>query len=207
MICRITGTMLETTDVAAIVSIGPIAYEILVPACDLAEHDQLRGQEVTLHTIEYLEGNPAASNFTPRRIGFLREADKAFFQGFIKVKGVSARKALKAMSVPVHQIANAIEQGDIASLTALPEIGKKTATQIVAELRGKLEAHALPSSTPVSAVVPQLSTAQQTALQILVGWGDKAGDAQRWIVAACEADTDLDDPQDIVTAAYRMRGT
>ncbi len=205
MICRLTGTIEDVADGAITLALGPIAYELLVPACDLAAHEQRRGEDVTLFTIEYLEGNPAASNFTPRRIGFVSEADRAFFRAFIKVKGVSARKGLRAMSVPVHQIAAAIEQGDVASLTALPEIGKKTAAQIVTELRGKLGDHALGAREPRTAIAAELTQAQQTALQILVGWGDKAADAQRLVLAACEANGDLSDPQDIVTAAYRLR--
>jgi Holliday junction DNA helicase RuvA len=113
------------------------------------------------------------------------------------------RKALRAMSAPVHQIAAAIQRADPHFLTSLPEIGKQTAAQIVVQLRGKLERFCRPSEAPTPAA--EMTEAQRVALEILVQWGDRRADAQRWIAAAVKSNPDLADPEDIVRAAYKAR--
>lgn len=203
MICRITGRVEHVGETAVQIAAGAIWYEILVPTSDVGAFERLRGEEVTLHTIQYLEGNPTASHFTPRLIGFLRPADRDFFRQFVTVKGISNKKALRAMSLPAHQLAAAIETGNVALLTTLPEIGKKTAAQIVAELRGKLDLHLLRDAAPLP--LHELSHAQQVALDILVQWGDRRADAQRWVTEAIERHPELEDPQEIVKAAYRVK--
>lgn len=136
-------------------------------------------------------------------IGFIAETDRAFFQQFTKVKGISIRKGLRAMAVPAHQLAAAIENGDIATLTSLPEIGKKTATQIVNDLSGKLDRFLIESAAPLPA--RELTDAQKVALDILVQWGDRRADAQRWITQAVESDPNLTQPEDIVRTAYKLK--
>lgn len=203
MICRLIGRVVGVDEQTAVVDVGGWCYEVLLPACSLPDLQRLIGDEATLFTIQYLEGNPAATNFVPRMIGFLGEADRAFFNEFVKVKGVSTRKALRAMALPVHQLAAAIESGDELLLASLPEIGKKTARQIVTDLRGKLQRFLAPTVAPMP--TRELTDAQKVALDILVQWGDKRADAQRWITMAVEADADLTTPENIVRAAYRVK--
>lgn len=203
MICRLTGKIVSAHDNAIVVETGGLGYEVLVPVSSLPALERLVGNEVTLFTIQFLEGNPAGSNFIPRTIGFLSQSEREFYTLFVKVKGVSMRKALRAMAVPAHQLAAAIENGDIHTLTSLPEIGKKTAAQIVTDLRGKLDRFVEPSAAPMP--MRELTDAQKVALEILIQWGDRRPDAQRWIAAAVEADPTLAAPEDIVRAAYRIK--
>lgn len=203
MICRLSGRVVSADQQAAVIEVGGLCYEVLVPASSLPNLQRLVGNDVTLFTIQYLEGNPTGTNFVPRVIGFLSETDREFFNKFIKVKGVSMRKALRAMAVPAHQLAAAIESGDDRLLTSLPEIGKRTAAQIVTDLRGKLERFLLPSAAPLP--MRELTDAQKVALEILIQWGDKRPDAQRWITQAVEAHPNVTTPEDIVRAAYRAK--
>ena len=108
------------------------------------------------------------------------------------------------MSVPCHQIAAAIENGDERLLTSLPEIGKRTAAQIVTELRGKMTEFLAPSTRPTPEA--ELTDAQLVAVDILVQWGDRRADAQRWVSEAVKAEPDLSGPDEIVRAAYRAKG-
>jgi Holliday junction resolvasome RuvABC DNA-binding subunit len=107
------------------------------------------------------------------------------------------------MSVPSSQIAQAIAQGDERFLAGLPEVGKRTAGQIVAQLGGKVERFLAPSAAPLPAAA--LSGAERLALDILVRWGDRRADAQRWIALALEAEPGLREPDEIVRAAYRAK--
>ncbi len=203
MICRLAGRLLEVRGEAAVLDVGGVGYEVLLPASSAAELAGQLGQELTLHTLQYLEGNPAGANLVPRLVGFLTAAEREFFQLFTRVKGISTRRALRAMCIPVAQLAAAIESGDGRVLTSLPEIGKKTAQQVIAELQGKCQAFLVAAA--VAAPVPALTEAQRIALEILVQWGDRRAEAQRWIAAAVEADPSLTEPDAIVRAAYRTR--
>ena len=203
MICRLTGRVVSVDEQAAVIEVGGLCYEVLVPASSVADLQRLVGNDVTLFTIQFLEGNPAGAHFLPRLIGFLSETERAFYNAFTRVKGISMRKALRAMAVPAHQLAAAIESGDERMLATLPEIGKRTAAQIVTDLRGKLERFLTPAAAPLP--MREMTDAQKIALEILVQWGDKRADAQRWIAAAVEADPELTRPEDIVRAAYRVK--
>ncbi len=203
MICQITGRVERVCEETTVLLAGGIGYELLIPVSSVTALQQRTGEEVTLHTIQYLEGNPAGANLIPRLIGFIAESDRDFFQVFTRVRGVSNRRALRAMSVPCHQIAAAIEHGDVRLLTSLPEIGKKTATQIVSDLQGQLTAYLEPSAAPPPA--KELNDAQRTAVDILVHWGDRRADAERWVAVAVESVPDLTEPDAIVREAYRIK--
>jgi Holliday junction DNA helicase RuvA len=203
VICRLTGRVASVTEDAVVLEQGGIAYEVQVPASAWPELQRLAGNDLTLFTLQYFEGNPAGANLIPRLLGFLTESDRAFFSLFTKVKGISNRRALRAMSVPAHQLAAAIERGDVRLLTSLPEIGKKTAAQIITDLQGKTQRFLAPSAAPIP--IAEMTDAQRIAVDILVQWGDRRADAQRWVAAAVEADKTLAEPDAIVRAAYRIK--
>lgn len=203
MIARITGRVIHVSDTAALLDLAGVGYDVHIPAASVPELQRLVGEDVTLFTIQYIEGNPTGTHLIPRLVGFLRESEREFFTLFTKVKGISMRRALRSMAVPPHQLAAAIETGDERMLSTLPEIGKKTAAQIVTDLRGKLDRFIIETAAPTP--VRELSDAQKIALEILVQWGDRRADAQRWIAQAVESDPELKQPEDIVRAAYRAK--
>src|SRR5947209_16652033 len=109
------------------------------------------GQEIALHTSEYLDGNPMQGRVVPRLLGFLTEAELEFFELFCTVDKVGTRKAIKALVRPVREIANAIQRQDTKWLTTLPGVGAATAEQVIATLRRKVTRFALmatPNETP-----------------------------------------------------------
>jgi holliday junction DNA helicase RuvA len=203
VICRLTGRIATVSDDAVVVDLGSIAYEVMVPASAVPELQRQVGAELTLFALQYFEGNPAGAHLIPRLVGFLSEADRDFFKLFTATRGISHRRGLRAMSVPAQQLAAAIEHGDTHLLTTLPEIGKKTAAQIITDLRGKLGRFLEPTAAPTP--LTELTGAQRTAVDILVQWGDRRGDAQRWVALAVEADAQLTSPDALVRAAYRMK--
>ena len=136
MIARIAGVVADVSEGSAILDRDGIGYEVLVPRYAIGELTAARGKSLTLHTLQYLEGNPAGGNLVPRLIGFTSPGDIRFFRLFTKVKGVGVRKALRALAEPITRVAAAIESGDAKLLARLPGIGSRTADQIVAELRG-----------------------------------------------------------------------
>lgn len=204
MISRVVGKLLAAEENAALLEVAGFCLEVSMPRSAHSDLLGRIGQEILVYTVFYLEGNAVVSNFTPRLLGFLNETDRAFFNAFTRVKGVGMRKALRAMSVPAHQIAAAIESGDERALTTLPEIGKKMAAQIVTDLRGQMSSFIIAPIAP-SAPPRTFNDAQRIAVNILVEWGDRKPDAERLVAAAIEVESDLSEPEQIVKAAYRLK--
>ena len=101
------------------------------------------GSEVSLHTVEYLEGNAMQGRLIPRLVGFLSPIEREFFDMFCEVDGVGVKKALRAMVRPVQDVATMIEEQDAKGLATLPGIGPATAERIIAKLRRKVPKFAL----------------------------------------------------------------
>jgi len=146
MITKITGTLNRVLDEEVRLQVGPYEYQILVPEF-VRRHVQTRvGEEITLHTSEYLDGNPMQGKVVPRLLGFSSEAELEFFELFCTVDKVGTRKAIKALVRPIKEIADAIQRQDPKWLTTLPGVGAATAEQIVATLRRKVTKFALMAS-------------------------------------------------------------
>ena len=111
MIASLTGTLTFVDDDRIHLQVGAILYELLVPAADVTRLKDDIGLEMTFHTLLYLQGDANGGNLEPRLIGFLRREDKKFFEKFITVKGIGPNKALKALALPVGEIAHAIGHG------------------------------------------------------------------------------------------------
>ncbi len=204
MISELNGRLTAVSTETAHFAIGSVVIDVLMPA---AAHEPLRAridQQLTIFTVLYLDGSLASGALIPRLVGFIDPEDRALFQLMGKVRGVSTRKALRAMAAPTAAIADAIVRGDVKWLTGLPEIGKRTAELMVAELRDAARDLAVAPPATVAAH-PVLSNEQQVAVDIIVAWGDKRADAQRWVAAAVETHPDTKDPEEIVRAAYRLK--
>jgi holliday junction DNA helicase RuvA len=142
MIAAITGRLKSIEETSAQLEVGAVVYELLISAADSQNLQDLLGQSITFHTLVYLEGDPNRGNLEPRMIGFTSPRDKRFFELFTTVNGIGPKKALKALSVPIADVARAIESGNTRFLVDLPQIGKRLAEQIIATLSGKLGAFA-----------------------------------------------------------------
>ena len=145
MIAKITGTIAEIHEDAITVDVGGLGYEVMVPsglALRLRQHGAT-GSDITLHTLEYIEGGPSGGSMIPRLTGFLDPLDREFFRMITTVKGLGPKKALKSLTIPTKRFAAAIEGNDAGTLSKLPGIGKRSAEKIVAELRGRCQKFAL----------------------------------------------------------------
>ena len=135
MIVRMSGIVAEVHEGLAVLERNGLAYEVMVCGYAVGELTACQGREVTLHTLEYYEGSSAGGNLIPRIVGFLHPEDRAFFSRFITVKGMGVRRAIKALAEPIGRVAAAIEEGDELALSRLPGVGKRVASQIIAELK------------------------------------------------------------------------
>ena len=202
MISAITGELLRVEEGRVQLGCGAMVFQIFVPAADLPALESVRGEEITLHTIFDLEGDATRGGLTPRLIGFLRTEDRAFFELFITVKGIGPKRALRALVEPTAQIAEAIEAKDTRFLVKLPEIGKRTAEQIVAELAGKAKAYAMAGpARPASARQP----VEQTAMEGAISLGIPRHEADHLLERAKQADPNLKSAEALLREMLRQR--
>ncbi|MBN1910927.1 MAG: Holliday junction DNA helicase RuvA [Pirellulales bacterium] len=206
MITKITGRLVALRDDALTLGVGPMEHEVLIPEFTRRQLQSEVGREVSLHTIEYLEGNPMQGRLTPRLIGFLTEPEREFFELFCSVDGVGAKKALRAMVRPVKEVATSIEEQDAKSLAGLPGIGPAMAERIVAKLRRKVPKFALMvARTEVEADV-QPDVVSET-FEVLRGLGHSESDARRLLDAALQAKQKYKDVQSLLQAIYQQTHT
>lgn len=193
---------------------GGLTYEVLVPAFVVGRLSASIGQDVTLHTIYYLESQNQGATMLPRLAGFLTEEDRSFFKLFTTCKGVGSRKALRALAMDTGQIAAAIADRDTGLLQSLPEVGRRTAETIVATLSGKVDAFltattvapASAPSRPGTASTPgaggSLHAMSREALSALIQLGENRVQAVQWIDQALR---DPDDrPRDVQALIQRV---
>ena len=204
MISEITGELRRVQQDRVQLGCGSVTYEILVPASDIGELQGGIGQQITFHTIFDLEGDATRGGLTPRLIGFLRAEDKRFFQLFITVKGIGPKRALRALVEPTGQIAGAIESKNTRFLVGLPEIGKRTAEQIVAELAGKVTEFAL-AAGPRHLAATSHTMGEIEAIEGAVQLGIARLEAERLLDRAKQADPAETAPESLLREMLRVR--
>jgi len=204
MITRITGQLHALDDDVLTLGVGAFDYEVLIPEFTRRHLQGSLGQEVSLFTLEYIEGSPMQGRMTPRLVGFLSEVEREFFELFCSVDGVGVKKALRAMVRPVREVAAAIEDQDAAGLSVLPGIGPAMAERIIAKLRRKVPKFALlvdRASPDAAEVRPDVVSDTYEVLRQL---GHSESDARRLIDAALAAKKKYKDVQELLQAIYQQ---
>lgn len=204
MITRVTGELVSLKDDSLTLRIGAFEHEVLIPEFTRRQLQQEMNREVSLHTIEYLEGNPMQGRMTPRLIGFLSEAEREFFELFCSVDGVGVRKALRAMVRPVREVATAIEEQDAKALSALPGIGPAMSERIVAKLRRKVPKFALLVTRQESAGGEVQLDLVSEAYEALRTLGHSEADSRKLLDAALETKRKFKDVQALLQAVYEQ---
>jgi Holliday junction DNA helicase RuvA len=204
MIARIEGKLVRLDSENALIQVGPVAYEVMLPGyCVIALSDKI-GSDITLCTMEYYEGSPGGGNLVPRMVGFLNTAEKDFFAKYTSVKGVGVKKGLRSLSIPIATIAAAIENGDDKTLMSLPSIGKRMAQQIIAELKGKVQTFAI-GTEPAGPTAAGFKPFQIEAMEILIAWGEKRNEAMELVELACQKHPDINSAEALVPLVYRLK--
>ncbi len=204
MISAITGELRRVQEDRVQLACGNVTYEILVPASDIQELKTSLGESIAFHTIFDLEGDATRGGLTPRLIGFLRPDDKRFFQLFITVKGIGPKRALRALVQPTGLIAEAIESKNTRFLMELPEIGRRTAEQVVAELAGKVTEFAV-ATAPRFAAAASHTIGETEAIDAAVQLGIARLEAERLLDRAKQADPDDKAPESLLREMLRLR--
>ncbi len=206
MITKISGKLVALADDAATLAIEALEYEVLVPVASQRELQARVGQQVSLHTIHYLDGNPNQGRVVPRLVGFLSVVEREFFELFCSVDGVGAKKALRAMVRPVKDIAEMIESQDAKGLSTLPGIGPATADRIIAKLRRKMSKFALMVSrqgVAASEGGPGKDLVRET-FDVLCALGHSEASARQLIDSVIDSKKKFSDVEELIQAIFQQ---
>ncbi len=197
MIGRLRGRILAKQPPFLLLDVNGVGYEIEAPMStfyDLPGADD----EVVLHT------HLAVREDAHVLYGFARETDRTLFRALLKVSGVGGKMALGVLSgMTAEEFSVAVQAADLAALTRLPGVGKKTAERLVVEMRDKLEAvvEAPPAGRPAAPDKPDAG-ADQDAVSALIALGYKGPEASRMVSKIYEPGMDT---ESVIRAA--LKGT
>jgi Holliday junction DNA helicase RuvA len=207
LITKITGKLLAVSEEHVTLAIDALEYEVSIPDFARQRLQSQIGKSISLHTIQYFEGNPMQGRMVPRLLGFLSEVEREFFEMLCSVDGLGTKKALRSMVRPVRDVAAAIEEQDAKALAALPGIGPATAERIIAKLRRKVPKFALmvadPDAPGKRAEVK--SDVVKETYEVLQTLGHSESDARRLIDAALDKKAKYKDVQELLEAIYQQR--
>ena len=133
MIARLAGTLIHKQAPLMVIDIAGVGYEVEAPLNVFYDLPEI-GQPVVILT------HLSIKDDSHTLYGFSSEAQRTLFRQLLKISGIGAKLALTILSgVSGDELARYVADNDIASLTRLPGIGKKTAERIIMELRDKLD--------------------------------------------------------------------
>jgi Holliday junction DNA helicase RuvA len=205
MITKITGTPIAVATDTLTLRVGAFEYEVLIPEFARRNLQDKIGREVSLHTLEYLEGNAMQGRLIPRLVGFLNPIEREFFDMFCEVDGVGVKKALRAMVRPVQDVATMIEEQDAKGLATLPGIGPATAERVIAKLRRRVPKFALlvaRDTAPAADIERDLLTEAFEMLRVL---GHTETEARRLLDEALDKKQKYKDVDSLLHAIYEKR--
>jgi holliday junction DNA helicase RuvA len=169
MIAHLSGTLLQKKANYVVIDAHGVGYAVHIP---LSTFYQLgdEGSPVSLRVYTYVREDTLAL------FGFLSEQEKSLFEKLISISGIGPRLGISIMSgASADDLVRSIRGGDLARLTRIPGVGKKTAERMVLELRDKMPAVAVEEATAGHA----LSGLEADVVSALVNLGYQQGLAER----------------------------
>lgn len=184
MIAFLRGRILDKQPNRVIVDVQGVGYEVSVPLStyyDLGE----AGAEAELRIYTHVREEAL------QLYGFLTEQERQVFERLISISGIGPKLAIAVLSgMDSSDLIAAVQRADVARLTGIPGIGKKTAERIVLELKDRLAGLVLPAAAaaPVASTADRVRADLVSALQNL---GYQRVHAEKAVAATLDASPDL----------------
>jgi Holliday junction DNA helicase RuvA len=179
VIGRLQGVLVQKQAPRLLLDVQGVGYEVEAPMTTFYNLPP-EGSRVTLltHLVTRDDGQ--------HLYGFANEAERALFRHLIRCNGIGARIALAILSgMTADTFIRCIREGDAASLTRLPGVGKKTAERLLIEMRDRLGDWEYQAA--VSAHTSASPDAVSDAVSALVALGYKSAEATRMVRAVADA--------------------
>ncbi len=172
MIAQLRGRLLEKHANRAVVDVGGVGYDVTISVATFSALPGT-GAETRLHIHTHVREDALAL------FGFATADEKLLFERLIAVSGIGPKLAITILSgMEAEALVGAIRGNDLARLTRIPGIGRKTAERMVLELRDKLDAFA------TGAAAPAASGIEEEVLSALVNLGYQRPAAERALAVA-----------------------
>ncbi len=176
MIGRLRGIILEKQAPDLVLDVQGVGYEVAAPMSTFINLPAVN-EEVTLFTHLIVREDAQLL------YGFASTRERLLFRSLLKVNGVGAKLALTILSgSDVDDFSRSVQEGDAASLTRLPGVGKKTAERLIVEMRDRLkDISGAMGLKPVVTAAAKLAGAKDEAGDALVSLGYKPAEAEKMI--------------------------
>jgi Holliday junction DNA helicase RuvA len=176
MIAHLRGRLLAKHPNQVVVETGGVGYDVTISVPTFSDLPGV-GSEVALHIHTHVREDQIAL------YGFLRPAEKQLFEKLITVSGIGPKLAITILSgMAADEMVGAIRGNDIARLTRIPGIGRKTAERMVLELRDKLP----PAGGGEAPVAPVMTAMEEDVLSALVNLGYQRAAAERALTSVAK---------------------
>ncbi|MDM8515461.1 Holliday junction branch migration protein RuvA [Desulfobacterales bacterium HSG16] len=203
MIAYIEGKLFKKEEERILLLANQVGYEILTPAIVM---ESIKSKSVGDQISLYIYYHQTDRQPKPVLIGFTKELEKEFFLKFITVADIGPLKAVKAMNLPINEIAEAIESKDAAKLKGLKGIGARTAQKIIASLCGKLDKYVMGENINEAKGSSAISIGDfsQQVLDVLVEkFGHKASEAKQMIREAFARNKAVSTPEELFDEIFK----
>lgn len=206
MISYLKGKLFKKEDNKIVILTNGVGYDVFLPSIVRQAINGKKagedGDEITLYISYYhAERQPR-----PMLIGFNREAEREFFELFITVGDIGPTKAIKLISVPIHHIAQAIEERNAHFLVQIKGLGPKLADKIIAHLYGRVGKYALIKEPIARPEIGEKADISRQVLEVMVkqlGYG--RNEAVKLIKAALQRNPQANTPEEIFEEVYRSQ--
>ena len=200
MIGYLEGELLKKDADRILLLVNHVGYEVLLPAFVM---ERLNSRRTDDQVSLYIYYHQTERQPKPVLIGFNLEAEKEFFQLFISVEAIGPLKAVKAMTIPIREIARAIECREAGRLKQLKGIGSRTAQKIIATLEGKVGKFALIRKGEETDIPIKDDFISQVMDVLTNQLGHKGGEAKLLIAQAMERNESISTPEALFDEVLR----
>jgi holliday junction DNA helicase RuvA len=191
MIAHLSGTLLAKHATSVVVDVGGVGYEVTIPVTTFYDLEDA-GSQVRLNIYTHVREEAL------QLYGFRTLRERELFTLLIGVSGIGPKSAIAMLSgMSADEIIAAIRTNNVARLTSIPGIGRKTAERLGIELRDKMAALSSPALEEQLAARATGATAQtedalrEDALSALVNLGYQRAAAEKAVAHATQAGGDL----------------
>jgi holliday junction DNA helicase RuvA len=200
LIGRIKGILLEKKAPDLLVDVNGVGYELQAPMITFYQLPA-PGQGVVLYT------HMVVREDAQLLFGFHGEEERLLFRSLIKVNGIGPKVALAILSgVTADEFVRLVQNNDVAALTKIPGIGKKTAERLLVDMRDRLtgwQASSVSHPQPGKASAQADHSVSADAETALISLGYKPADAARMVVRTLRDNPALNRSEDIIRLALK----
>jgi Holliday junction DNA helicase RuvA len=182
MIGQLRGKLLSKKPNVVLIDVQGVGYEVNIPLTSFYELPE-EGNEVTLKIHTHVREDALIL------FGFHSQREKEFFLKLLAISGVGPKLAIAIISgAPVHELAQALVEGNTGRLTAIPGVGRKTAERLTLELKGQMSAFVLPEHAEAIKTAGATQGIEDDILSALVNLGYPRPAAEKAVSLALRED-------------------